>query len=175
MGDAYHLAFEDDTFDAVYSNAVLEHVARPVAVLKEALRVTKPGGFVGVRSPDFGGIVFAPAEAMVEEHLELYNRYRQHRGGDPFIGRNLRGLLRKAGFGKIASSASCNTHDATVLEGRLEGIINEFVLRMREEAIQLGWADASYFERAEKAFRAWGSSPDAFVATVFCEAIGWKT
>ena len=38
------LPFEDEVFDAVHSNAVLEHVKDPFACAAEMLRVLKPGG-----------------------------------------------------------------------------------------------------------------------------------
>jgi SAM-dependent methyltransferase len=39
-------AFQGETFDVVFSNAVLEHVPSPRAVLREAWRVLRPGGVV---------------------------------------------------------------------------------------------------------------------------------
>lgn len=42
--DASQIPFADNTFDVVYSLAVLEHVPDPPAVVAEMLRVLKPGG-----------------------------------------------------------------------------------------------------------------------------------
>jgi SAM-dependent methyltransferase len=39
-------ALPADTFDVVFSNAVLEHVASPTRVLREAWRILRPGGVV---------------------------------------------------------------------------------------------------------------------------------
>ena len=44
--DGTSLPFRDGTFDLVLSHSVIEHVARPLAYLKEARRVLKRGGFV---------------------------------------------------------------------------------------------------------------------------------
>ncbi|MGE0336902.1 MAG: methyltransferase domain-containing protein [Gammaproteobacteria bacterium] len=46
VGDAAAIPFADDTFDAVYSLAVLEHVSDPVRVVSEMRRVLKPGGWL---------------------------------------------------------------------------------------------------------------------------------
>ena len=44
-------AYEDDTFDLVVSNQVLEHIPRTDHVLRESLRVLKPGGRFIYREP----------------------------------------------------------------------------------------------------------------------------
>jgi ubiquinone/menaquinone biosynthesis C-methylase UbiE len=44
IGDAMHLPFAGDSFDAVFSQAVLEHVTDPQAAVDEMTRVLKPGG-----------------------------------------------------------------------------------------------------------------------------------
>lgn len=50
-GDALHLPFPDETFDAVFHQGVLEHFGNPVAFLAENRRVTRPGGLVVVDVP----------------------------------------------------------------------------------------------------------------------------
>jgi len=47
------LPFEDNQFDIVYSTNVLEHTADPSAVLREAVRVVKPGGIVQIVCPNY--------------------------------------------------------------------------------------------------------------------------
>jgi SAM-dependent methyltransferase/uncharacterized protein YbaR (Trm112 family) len=51
LAHAEHLPFPDDTFDAVCSEQMLEHVFAPGAVVAEMLRVTKPGGLIYVAAP----------------------------------------------------------------------------------------------------------------------------
>jgi SAM-dependent methyltransferase len=46
------LPFEDASFDGVVLKDLLEHVADPVAVVRETHRVLKPGGRVFASSPD---------------------------------------------------------------------------------------------------------------------------
>ena len=52
-GDAERLPFADDTFDAYWSSGSIEYWPDPVAALREARRVTKPGGPVLVVGPDY--------------------------------------------------------------------------------------------------------------------------
>jgi SAM-dependent methyltransferase len=49
--DGMGIPFEDNTFDAVICNQVLEHVFQPQAFLKELNRVLKPGGMLILSVP----------------------------------------------------------------------------------------------------------------------------
>lgn len=51
IGDAHQLPFPANTFDVVFSNAVLEHVKKPWVVSEEIWRVLKEGGYVMVNVP----------------------------------------------------------------------------------------------------------------------------
>jgi uncharacterized protein YbaR (Trm112 family) len=49
--DAHSLPFANESLDAVYSNAVLEHVQRPWRVAEEIHRVLRPGGKIFINVP----------------------------------------------------------------------------------------------------------------------------
>lgn len=105
------LPFAADTFDAAFSNALLEHLPNPVAALTEMRRVLKPGGKVGVSTPDWGGNILAPADGQVHEAVEFYISLQRGNGGDPYIGRRLGVLLAQAGFRDIVMSARYECYD----------------------------------------------------------------
>jgi SAM-dependent methyltransferase len=46
--DASNLTFANDTFDVVYSYSVFEHLPDPASVLREVVRVLRPGGMLYV-------------------------------------------------------------------------------------------------------------------------------
>jgi SAM-dependent methyltransferase len=51
LADAHAIPFANDTFDCVFSYAVLEHLHNPFIAIHEILRVLKPGGwFIGTVS-----------------------------------------------------------------------------------------------------------------------------
>jgi len=51
LGDVYALPFKNDSFDAVISAEVIEHVPEPAAFIRHLLRVVKPGGVVIITTP----------------------------------------------------------------------------------------------------------------------------
>jgi SAM-dependent methyltransferase len=53
-GVGERIPFPDQSFDAVISSNVLEHVAEPAAVMRECFRVLRPGGVCHMVIPNFG-------------------------------------------------------------------------------------------------------------------------
>ena len=70
-------AFEDSAFDAVTMMDLVEHVAEPGALVREAARITRPGGVLVLLTPDAGSPVSRalgrrwPEVQRVSEHLVL--------------------------------------------------------------------------------------------------------
>lgn len=56
-GDAHELPFENESFDAVWTHHVFEHVRDPLGVLLETNRVLKPNGYLFFTVPDTDGVV----------------------------------------------------------------------------------------------------------------------
>jgi ubiquinone/menaquinone biosynthesis C-methylase UbiE len=174
--DVYQLPYRDNMFDAVFSHAMLEHMHNPLAVLREMRRVLKPSGVIGIRCIDLGGTLIAPAEATLTKAHDIWAKYRRHCGGDPFMGRHLRTLLREAGFENTTGSASSETWGTPQLaRSMMRVLMDEFTgPKIAQTAIQMGWADQAQMEKAASALEGWGDHADAFMAIVWCEAVGWK-
>lgn len=60
VGSVLDLPFDDDTFDLVYSQAVLEHVTDPALAVREMVRVLKPGGTFHCITAFMQGLHLAP-------------------------------------------------------------------------------------------------------------------
>jgi len=105
-GDVYALAFPDASFDVVHAHQVLQHLADPVAALREMRRVTRPGGLIAARDGDYGAFVWYPDLPVLAEWRELYRRVARAAGGDPDAGRKLHAWARQAGFTDVRRSSS---------------------------------------------------------------------
>jgi ubiquinone/menaquinone biosynthesis C-methylase UbiE len=98
-GEAAALPLAASRFDCALAVTVLLHVARPTAMLREMVRVTRPGGTVGVQDQDFGTQVLEhPDRALTRRILEgvtarLYP--------DPLSGRTLARRLVEQGLERV--------------------------------------------------------------------------
>ncbi len=149
----YELPFQDGFFDAVFSHALLEHLSDPDGALAEMRRVLKPGGFVGLRAPDMGGILIDAASGGPTQALETYIENQKRNSGDPNVGRKLGRLLRKAGFTVQKMTASYE-------------VITE-TLRNIGPSLAEQFAAPSYCRLQDKP-----GDDSLFVALAWCEAIG---
>jgi ubiquinone/menaquinone biosynthesis C-methylase UbiE len=147
-----HLPFGDGYFDAVFSHAVLQHLTDPDAALTELRRVLKPGGLIGVRAGDMGGTLVDSEGEEAAQGLAAYLAKSEKGGGDPYIGRKLGRLLRKAGF-------------------MVEGVSASYEV-ITETLRQIGPSLAAQFAVAEKERGSDAENDLPFVALAWCEAIG---
>ncbi len=154
----YALPFESETFDRVFSHALLEHLAEPSRALAEFHRVLKPGGVLGVCSPDWGGFLLAPPSPALTAAIDAYVALQKRNGGDVHVGRKLGAHLAGAGFRAIAMSARYECYPSL-------GFIGEYL------ALQL--AQAGHTPEAAT-LRAWSRSEGGMFAQAWVAALGTK-
>lgn len=178
IGSVYELPFPDESFDAVFSHMVLEHLNEPQRALLEMRRVLKPGGFVGIRDVDHGSQIIGPSpySALVEDLLEIYRRLWQRNGGDPYIGRRLKPMLRGVGFAVVQASASTWVLPTPeIIRPWVDAAIQRFrEPDFAEEVVRLGWTDHAALKKMLAAIDSFGDDPDVFMAEMQCEAVAWK-
>ncbi len=106
VGDVHALPFGDDSFDVVHAHQVLQHVADPVGLLREAHRVLRPGGLVAARDSIYASKAWSPDDPLLVRWNELYHRVARRDGGEPDAGRYLLAWATEAGFVDVAFTSS---------------------------------------------------------------------
>lgn len=97
VGDAAALPWPDRCFDRVRLVWVVEHLANPEAVLREARRVLKPAGTIHLTETDYGSLRVSPPDAAIEAFLAAFIAHF-NRHGDAHAGPRLGPLLERCGF-----------------------------------------------------------------------------
>lgn len=111
--DAKALPFSDGHFDAVISNSIIHHIPEPMHSLREAVRVTKPGGLLFFRD------LLRPADEETLSHLvQTYaateNAHSQQMFDDSLHAAlsldEIRGLVVELGFPADSVQPTSNRH-----------------------------------------------------------------
>lgn len=100
-GDAQHLPFDDEAFDAVLCVNVLEAVVDRMRALKEMRRVLKPGGRILLAHDDYESQVYSCADReLCRRVVRAYadSTFKSYANSDGQMGRRLWGMFSAAGF-----------------------------------------------------------------------------
>lgn len=95
-GDATALMLSDDSFDLVTCRLSLQIFSRPELILKELVRIAKPGGRIYVTGEDYDLIVGHPEEELIRRTYQRAGVYGAKLGMDLWSGKKLYGLLAQA-------------------------------------------------------------------------------
>jgi len=168
--------FDAETFDAVYAHQVLQHLADPVAALRQARRLLRPGGVVGVRDSDYGAMVFTPTDARLDRFLALYREVARRNGGEPDAGRFVKAWLLDAGFEDLEITTATWTYaDAAATRDWGDSWARRVTeSALAERALHYGIATRAELEDIAAAWREWARSPRAFGVVPHTAGVGRK-
>jgi len=167
-GDATELPLRDDewgTFDVVHTRFLLEHVPRPLDVVRIMARAVRPGGRIILQDDSHDILRLTPEPPGVVAIWQAYIRSYDRAGNEPLVGHRLVSLLHDAGcvpvrntwlfFGACAGQADLFRAYVENLAGILRGV-RRFLL---DEAL----TDAASFDQAIESLARWGERPDAAI------------
>src|SRR6516165_7031513 len=179
VASIYQLPFADCSVDATFTCAVLQHLAVPLAALKEIRRVLKPGGVVGIVDGSSTITFRYPTSPLLSKWDKLRGLEREYNTGRPSNALELRALLREAGFARTEASGLLATEGGPPA-GSLEAtrtVAHNHLIRLHgklgELAIAQGWTTREELGQMAEAVVAWGEDPDAFYARPGFTAIAW--
>lgn len=171
--DVYALPFPGATFDAAHAHQVLQHLADPVAALRELRRVTRPGGVVAVRDVDYASMVWAPLDPRLDRWLALYRAVARRNGGEPDAARHLRAWALAAGFSEVTVTGSSWTWADEEMCAWWGGLWADRATKsdFAPQAVNFGLTTREEMDEIADAFRAWAAAPAAFWSMLHGEVI----
>ena len=132
VGDGARLRFATDSFDRVFAVTVLLHVANSSAILREMVRVARPGGLIAAQDQDFGSLTLDhPDRALTKRIMDgVVGRMYP----DPLSGRTIFGRLVRLGLTRV------RLYVDVFQDTKLEPYTHAMLRRRAENAIRLGLA-----------------------------------
>lgn len=174
---AYQLPFEDNTFDVVYAHQVLQHLADPVAALKEMFRTLRPGGLVAVREVVYSTMHGAPVLPGIQKWRDAYMATARKNGSEPDAGLYLKQWLHSAGLIEVRYSTATVTYSSEDEDRRKafgESWAERTLKTFGSQAVELGIAQNSDLSEMESAWKEWAADSSAVFLYVNGESIARK-
>ena len=171
-GDVHALPFADASFDVVHAHQVLQHVAEPVAALREMHRAVRPGGLVAARDAVYSAKAWYPQPPALERWRQIYMATARANGGEPDAGSRLLSWFRTAGFSDVEASTSTWCYATPELRSWWGGTWAE---RCRSsfgpQAVELGLTTPAELEEMAGALHEWAEADDCGFVVVHGEIL----
>jgi ubiquinone/menaquinone biosynthesis C-methylase UbiE len=163
---------EPARYDLVYSRFLLQHLSRPVELLRRMWAAVTPGGAIVVEDADFDGLFCHPPNDGFDLYARLYPRVLERRGGDAAIGRKLYRHFLEAGIPepdlrlvqRVDAVGEGKTLSLSTLEATAEAIVEEGLASIDEVDTALAdltafTADPGTVVGDPRVFQLWRSRP----------------
>jgi ubiquinone/menaquinone biosynthesis C-methylase UbiE len=135
IGDSQKLPFADDEFDACRTERMLIHVPDARAALAEMVRVTRPGGRVGVIDAEVETVIFDSADRELTRRIVTSFADSFQNG---WIGRRLPRMMAEAGLTALTVEPYVMVFHpdviTAVVDPHLAGMLAEDMLTAEEAA-----------------------------------------
>ncbi len=108
QGDALALRYPESRFDTALCRHMLHAIPDPPGVIREMIRVIKPGGWLYYLAEDYGMLFFHPGSPALDQFFHIHGvRAGRTAGGNIMQGRTMPTLLASMGCAEIALDYLC--------------------------------------------------------------------
>lgn len=173
VADVYALPYDDGAFDIVHAHQVLQHLADPVAALREMRRVCSADGVVAARDGDYEAMTWFPENDGIARWLDMYRTVARGNSGEPDAGRRLLHWAHAAGFSDVRTSASAWCY-ATPDEREWWGGLwadRVTISALGDQAVEAGIATRSELDAMADSWHRWAREPDGWFAVLHGEIL----
>lgn len=122
---------ERDRYDFVFCRLLLQHLSRPVDLLRRMWAAVKVGGSLVVEDADFYGLLCEPPNEGFDFYAQIYPRVLARHGGDAALGRKLYRFFLEVGIPdpqlKLVQRADATGEAKGLSLSTLEAIANAIV------------------------------------------------
>jgi ubiquinone/menaquinone biosynthesis C-methylase UbiE len=159
---------EHDTYDLVYCRNVLQHLSRPVDLLRTMWAGVRDGGVIAVEDADFEGSFCDPPNDGHAFWVEAYQRVLERHGGDPLSGRKLHRRFFEAGIPdpelsvvqRVDQTGEAKTLAYSTIDATADAIVSEGIASIEEvtaalDSLAAYAADPHTVIGSPRLFQAW--------------------
>jgi len=173
VGDVQALELPSASFDVVHAHQVLQHLADPVAALREMGRVCRTSGLVAVRDADYGAFTWYPPRPGLDRWLELYQAAARANGAEPNAGRRLLSWAHAAGLQVVTASSSTWYYADPAGREEWGGMWAERITgsAITEQLLQSRLATRDELQAIAQAWRDWAAEPDGWFSLLHGEIL----
>jgi ubiquinone/menaquinone biosynthesis C-methylase UbiE len=161
-GDARCTGLAESAFDLVlvHARTLLINIPDPEDAVVEMVRLARPGGWVASLEPDVGMAICHPSSRAWDRLVELFLEVHRDDRADPFIGRRLPELFRRAGLVDVRVEAKADIYPS----GHSRRTIRADLLRsMRPKLLARGVVGERELDEIDRAAREHLNDPDTLV------------
>jgi SAM-dependent methyltransferase len=158
--DARSTGLPPGSFDLVHARTLLVNLPAPAEVAAEMTRLARPGGWVACMEPDTEHALCYPPHPAFDRLHDIFTVAFRRNGGNPWIGRRVPELLRRAGLEQVEVEARVQMYP----HGNSRRTIRlDLVQSMRPQVLEMGLATAAELDELDAAARAHLDDPHTVV------------
>jgi ubiquinone/menaquinone biosynthesis C-methylase UbiE len=158
--DARNTGLPPGSFDLVHARTLLVTIPEPGDVAAEMVRLARPGGWVASTEPDTQHALCYPPHPAFDRLSDIFTAAFRRTGADPWIGRRVPELFRRAGLEQVEVEARVQMYPPS---NSRRVIRPDLVRSMRPQVLEMGLATAAELDELDAVVRAHLDDPDTVV------------